>query len=124
MRKSLQFFYEIALTSVCRYVILPDIMLFILTGGIVIIMKNMIEERFELLSLIFRLTGKHWEYSEIRNDYQKEIVETFAECANHKTVEYVKEKELNGYNNAAQFPAHVEKKNGKFVFIESVVFPY
>jgi len=34
------------------------------------IIKNMVDERFELAALIFRLAG-HYEYSFTRNDYQK-----------------------------------------------------
>jgi len=80
--------------------------------------KNMVDERFELAALIFRLAG-HYEYGFIRNDYQKEVAETFANFVNHEAVEHVKG--LFGYSDVFLFSVYIEKKDGKFIFIEDII---
>lgn len=85
--------------------------------------KNLVDERLECISAIFRLTGEYWEYSEIRNDYQKEVAKTFAGFANHKAVEYVKNLGWSGYSEVPQFSVHIEKKDNKFILIEDISFP-
>jgi len=86
--------------------------------------KNMVDERFELISVIFRLAGRE-EYSDTGNDYSKEVAEKFAKFAEHPAVHYVKN-DLSvdklggylGYDAPFRFSVHIEKKDGKFVFIE------
>ena len=86
-------------------------------------MKNMVDERFELASVIFRLAGRE-EYSVSNTDYQKEVAEKFAEFATHKAVEYAKGLPL-GYDAVLKFAVHIEhieieKSDGKFIFIEDI----
>lgn len=82
--------------------------------------KNMFDEGFELAALIFRLAG-YYEYSFTVNDYQKEIVETFKEFANHEAVKYISG--FPGMGSVFKFAIHIEKKDGKFVFIDNISFP-
>jgi len=81
-------------------------------------MKNMVDERFEFISVIFRLAG-NWEYSFTENDYQKEVAEKFAKYERHEVVEYAKNLGV-GYNKVFRFSVHIEKKNDKFLFIENL----
>ena len=89
-------------------------------------MKNMVDERFECISVIFRLAGCE-EYSLINNDYSKEVAETFAKFAEHPTVQYVKN-DLSadtlgfylGYDAPFRFSVNIEKKDGGFVFIKDI----
>jgi len=81
-------------------------------------MKNMVDERFECLAVIFRLAGYH-EYNDLELDYQKEVVETFSKFKNHEAVEYAKNLNFS-YNKVFKFAVHIEKQNGIFVFIENI----
>jgi hypothetical protein len=84
----------------------------------------MVDERFELTALIFRLAERE-EYSLINNDYSKEVMETFKKFAEHPTVQYVKNdlsvntlRDYLGYDAPFRFSVHIEKKHGEFIFIE------
>jgi hypothetical protein len=107
--------------------------------------KNMVDERFELASVIFRFAG-NWEYNigysnldnieypfsdedykeyasyntDGTNDYQREVAETFKKFAQHEAVKYAKElKNLQlGFDAVFNFAVHTEKKDGEFVFIK------
>ena len=81
-------------------------------------MKNMVDERFECAAVIFRLAG-YLEYNDLEMDYQKEVAETFAKFRNHDTVEYAKDLNFS-YNKVFKFAVHIEKKDGKFIFIEDI----
>ena len=105
-------------------------------------MKNMVDERFECISVIFRLAG-NWEYNigysnldyikyppfsdedyklytvDWANDYQREVSETFIKFANHEAVEYAKELAF-GFDAVFRFAIHIEKKNSEFMFIEDI----
>jgi len=80
--------------------------------------KNMVDERFECLSVIFRFAG-YSEYNDLELDYQKEIVNVFANFVNHEAVEYAKNLNFS-YNKVFKFAVHIEKKCGRFVFIENI----
>jgi len=82
------------------------------------VIKNMVDERFELAALIFRLAG-HYEYNFTRNDYQNEVVETFEKFVNHEVVEYAKD--LFGYSDVFLFSVCIEKKDDKFIFTEETI---
>ena len=84
--------------------------------------KNMVDERFELAALIFRLAGRY-EYNFTRNNYQKEVAETFKEFANHETVKYVNANSFIGMGYVLKFAIHIEKKDSGFTFIEDISFP-
>jgi len=78
----------------------------------------MVDERFELASVIFRFAG-YIEYNDLELDYQKEVVETFSKFANHEAVEYAKNLNFS-YNKVFKFAVHIEKKDGRFVFIDDI----
>jgi hypothetical protein len=84
-------------------------------------MKNMVDERFECISVIFRLAGSV-NYCDLLNDYMREVGETFAEFAEHEAVQYAKNTLSNhlGYDAVFKFAVHIEKKDGEFVFIEDI----
>ena len=109
--------------------------------------KNMVDERFECISVIFRLAG-NWEYNigysnlnnidypfsdeeykeyagyntEGADNYQREVAETFKKYEKHEAVEYAKElKNLYlGYDAVFKFAVHIEKKDDEFVFLEDI----
>lgn len=81
-------------------------------------MENMVDERFECLSVIFRLAG-YLEYNDLELDYQKDIAEKFAKFINHEAVIYAKNLKFS-YNKVFKFAVHIEKKDGGFIFIENI----
>jgi hypothetical protein len=106
--------------------------------------KNMVDEKFELISIIFRLAG-NWEYNigysnldieypfsdeELQgyldgtNDYQREVAKFFKKYAGHEAVAYARELSTGylklGFDAPFMFAVHIEKKDGKFVFIEDI----
>ena len=81
-------------------------------------MPNMVDERFELAALIFRLAGA-LPYTDLKSDYQKEVAAAFAEYAKHRAVKYAKKIKM-GYDGVARFAVHIEKRDGKFVLIENI----
>ena len=78
----------------------------------------MVDERFELAAVIFRLAGRP-EYGETVTDYHKNIVETFTKYTNHETIEFARKIKI-GYDNVFKFSVHIEKKGNEFVFIEDI----
>jgi len=80
--------------------------------------KNMVDERFECLSVIFRLAG-YSEYNDLELDYQKDVAEKFAGFANHEAVKYAKNLKFS-YNKVFKFAVHIDKKDDKFLFIENI----
>lgn len=88
--------------------------------------NNMVDERFELAAVIFRLAGRE-EYNFTESDYQKEVTASFSKFAEHPAVRYVKN-DLSvdtlsfylGYDAVFRFSIHIEKKDGQFVFIEDI----
>ena len=90
--------------------------------------KNMVDERFECISVIFRLAGSV-NYDALESDYQKEVAEKFAKFSEHSAVKMIKSFQdfsnfgiWVGYHCTLQFVTHLEeeKKDGKFVFIEDI----
>ena len=93
--------------------------------------KNMVDEKFECAAVIFRLAGRQ-EYCHTDSDYHKEIAATFSKFAEHEAIKYVKtlvqysaenEEEIVwylGYDAVFKFAVHIEKKEGKFIFIEDI----
>jgi len=87
-------------------------------------MKNMVDERFECLAVIFRLAGSA-NYEHLETDYQKEVAEKFAKYAEHPAVKLIKSFDGSngvwvGYDCVLKFAVHIEKKNGEFIFIEDI----
>jgi len=79
---------------------------------------NMVDERFELCAVIFRLAGASG-YTDLELDYQKEVAETFAPFAGHRAVKYAKKIKIC-YDQVFRFAVHIEKKDGQFVFLEDI----
>ena len=79
---------------------------------------NMVDERFELASLVFRLAECE-EYSEEITAYQKEISETFASFNNHPIVSYAKTLPVR-YNEVFNFSVHIIKEDGRFILIDDI----
>jgi len=79
---------------------------------------NMVDERYELLALIFRLAGRE-EYSHLYTDYQKEINETFRQYINHPAVIYAKNLSF-GYSWVFKFSVHIIKQNEIFQFYSNI----
>ena len=79
---------------------------------------NMVDEQFELLSLIFRLAGRQ-EYDHTTTAYQKELSSTFAEHKNHPAVRYAATLPL-GYDAVFKFAVHIVKKDDQFVLIDDI----
>jgi len=79
---------------------------------------NMVDERFEFAALIFRLVERP-EYSICETDYQKEVSEAFKIYSKSNAVDYAKEISI-GYDDVFKFSVHIEKNNGRFVFINDI----
>lgn len=101
-------------------------------------MKNMVDERFECISAIFRFAGRaeyNMGYSDIdpkdlefvainpgserQRKYQRGICETFRKFDGYEAIKFAKESGL-AYDYPFLFAMHVEKKNDEFVFIEDI----
>lgn len=87
-------------------------------------MENMVDERFECLSVIFRLAGSA-NYDAVETDYQKEVAGKFAKYAEHPAVKLIKSFDGSngvwvGYDCVLKFAVHIEKKDGKFIFIDDI----
>jgi len=68
---------------------------------------NMVDERFELLALIWRLAERQ-EYSEKATDYQKELETAFAEFKSHPAVQFVREQlPYTGYDAVFKYAVHL-----------------
>jgi len=80
--------------------------------------KNMVDEGFECISVIFRLADKDM-YNAVYTDFQKKVAKTFASYSNHDAVEYAKKLPL-GYDAVFRFAVHLKKEGGKFVFIDDI----
>ncbi|MCL2284960.1 MAG: DUF4932 domain-containing protein [Firmicutes bacterium] len=78
--------------------------------------NNFVDERYELIALIFRLAGKP-EHSHTSTDYQKLLNERFAEFSTHPTVEHARYFEF-GYDAVSRFAIHIIRFNDEFVLID------
>ena len=84
----------------------------------------MVDEKFELISVIFRLAGKE-NYTDLETDYHKNVAERFAKFSEHPAVKLIKSFDFSngiwvGHSDTLRFIAHLEKRNDKFVFIEDI----
>jgi hypothetical protein len=75
----------------------------------------MVDERFELLSLVFRLAESPG-YCDTLTDYQQELSAAFASRKGHPAVVYAAKLPL-GYDAVFKFAVHMEKRGDGFVFI-------
>jgi len=103
---------------------------------------NFVDERFELISVIFRLAG-NWEYNigaggldgleypfpeeqhealatcKDTNGYQLEVAKTFEKYAEHEAVLWAKASGI-GFSDPFRFAMHLEKNEDGFVFIDDI----
>ena len=87
-------------------------------------MRNMVDERFECMAVIFRLAEKE-NYCHLLTDYQREVAETFARFAEHPAVKLIKSFDGSsgvwvGWHCTLEFAVYIEKKDRKFVFIDGI----
>jgi len=80
-------------------------------------MKNMVDERFECISVIFRLAGCE-NYGHLETDYQKEVAEKFAKYSEHPAVKMIKSFDGShgvwvGWHCTLEFVVYIEKKRRK-----------
>ena len=81
---------------------------------------SLVDERFELLSLVFRLAGRQ-EYGDADTAYQKELASTFAAHKTHPAVQYAAILSLGlGYDAVFKYAVHLVKKDGQFALIEDI----
>lgn len=80
--------------------------------------SNMVDERFELLSLVFRLAGRK-EYSDAETEYQKKLDSEFGLYKEHDAVTYASKLPL-GYDAVFNFSVHIQKNDEQFVFIDDI----
>lgn len=81
---------------------------------------NMVDERFELLSLVFRLAG-HEEYSDSDTAYQQQLESVFSGYREHQTIAYAAELPF-GYDAVFSFSVHIQKNGERFELIENIDF--
>jgi hypothetical protein len=87
--------------------------------------KNLVDERFELTALIFRLTGLRSEFDEVGTDYQREIATFFANFSEHPAVKLARTFDgkngiFVGYDAVVKFAVHIKKEENRFVFIDDI----
>jgi len=79
---------------------------------------NMADERYELLSLVFRLARRP-EFSDSRTDYQRELLSSFRQYRNHDAVYRAYTLPL-GFDAVLKFAVHLEKDKNNFRFIGDI----
>ncbi len=80
--------------------------------------NNMVDERFELLSLVFRLAGSE-AYRDDFTEYQQKLVSEFDGFTEHKAVKYAAKLPL-GYDAVFRYSVHIYKQGGSFVLIDDI----
>jgi hypothetical protein len=81
-------------------------------------LSNMVDERFELLSLVFRLAGRE-EYNDADTEYQQRLASEFANFKDHKAVKYAAGLPL-AYDAVFNYAVHIIKDGGRFVLLEDL----
>jgi len=79
---------------------------------------NLVDERFELVSLVFRLAGNP-EYGVADTEYQRELNSRFDGHKRHPVVEYARQNLGFGYDAVFNMAVHLEKAGGKFALIDN-----
>jgi len=82
----------------------------------------LVDERFELVSLVFRLAGNP-EYSELSTEYQRRLNSEFNEFRNHPIVTYTNAKlRFVGYDAVFGMAIHLDKTGSQFHLINNNSF--
>lgn len=79
---------------------------------------NMVDEGFELLSLVFRLAGRE-EYGDADTEYQQKLISQFGAFSDHAAVQYAADLPL-GYDAVFNFSVHIIRAGESFVFIDNI----
>jgi hypothetical protein len=79
---------------------------------------NLVDERFELLSLVFRLAGRE-EYNDADTEYQQKLASEFDGFMGHKAVKYATDLPL-GYDAVFNYSVHIVKDGDKFALIDDI----
>jgi hypothetical protein len=82
----------------------------------------MVDKRFELMSLIFRLAGAE-EYNHTGTEHQQTIAQTFNKFSNHSAVNYAKDLRQNygiSYNAVFSFALHIQQNADKFILAGNI----
>ena len=86
-----------------------------------VVSGNHVDERFELVSLVFRLAGNP-EYSETSTAYQREVQSTFIGFRSHPVVTYTTQNLQFGYDAVFNMAIHLEKVGESFSLVENHAF--
>jgi hypothetical protein len=76
--------------------------------------SNRVDERFEVLSLIWRLAGRE-EYSDTYTEYQQALVSRFNKYSDHEAVNFVRNNVMLGYDAVFLLALHIEEGTGRLV---------
>ena len=80
---------------------------------------NMVDERYEFISLIYKLAGHRAEYNDSNTQYQQELLKTFDVNKNHPAVTAAKNSQCS-YDRIFLFALHIEKEADKFVLTDNI----
>jgi hypothetical protein len=84
-----------------------------------------VDERYELISLVFRLRGWSGQsydgYTDTETDYQRELNETFSGYKGHPAVKFSRSLQF-GYDAVFSFAVHMEKTENKFIMADNIDF--
>jgi len=80
---------------------------------------NLVDERFELVSLVFRLAGDS-KYGVADTGYQRELDSRFDAHKRHPVVEYARQNLGFGYDAVFNMAVHLEKAGGGFALVGNI----
>lgn len=82
---------------------------------------NLVDERFELCSLIFRLMPyeQYTGHNDKKTEYQQKLNKTFGKFATHPAVEYATSIRI-GFDAAGMFALHMVKRDGRFYMMDDL----
>jgi len=84
-------------------------------------LPNLVDERFELVSLIFRLAGRH-PYTSRDTEYQRALDETFEKFKSHPAVEYTRWSLVFSFDAPFGLAVHLQKVGDEFVLVDNIDF--
>ena len=80
--------------------------------------NHFVDERFELVALIFRLAG-NIEYNDVKTKYQRKLNLQFGNMKNHSAVMYAQNLRF-GFDAVFHMAIHLEKVDNTFSLIENI----
>ncbi|MCL2353049.1 MAG: DUF4932 domain-containing protein [Defluviitaleaceae bacterium] len=80
---------------------------------------NFVDERYELVSLVFRLAGTP-SHSTTQTSYQRALRDTFADFSDHPVVEFTRHYLTFGYDAILQMAVHLEKTGDGFALRSNI----